>query len=365
MKISKKKKRLLLIAVPLVLLLAIAGSFLFFGGSANAEVGNLQLFKGTVNVVRDSKTVTGATGTPIEVSDNIKVPSGSTVAIILKDNTIIRLEGGSDVRVAELSYQGGKIKDAVFKLTNGRIWSRVHPIQDGSKFQVETPTITAAVRGTSFNTTFKNTISGIYVYHHGVNVTLQQTGAQQTVNHGQLLQMHQDTLKDDFNKGPLTPPENYIDDWIKFNQAQDDELCSQLHDLPDCDEQTNTNNSSSTQEQTTTQTPTAPTNPNPPSAPKVTKITVTCEDNPVTYSGPRQCMAMATYSDSSTKNVTTASGIAWNVQSADPRNQSATKSTINPTTGVYNPTYSRYGDVVGASYSGETGSVSVDTRNLG
>jgi hypothetical protein len=372
MKISKKKKRLLLIVVPLVLLLAIAGSVLFFGGSANAEVGNLQVFKGSANVVRGSNTVVGATGTPIEVSDHIKVPNGSTVAIILKDNTIIRLEGGSDVEVAELSYQGGKIKDAVFKLTNGRLWSRVQTVQNGSKFDVETPTITAAVRGTSFNTTFKNNISGIYVYHHVVNVTLQQTGGQQTVTHGQLLQMHQDTLKDDFNKGPVTPPENYIDDWIKFNQAQDDKLCRELHDLPDCDEATNTNTNNppaTQQEQTPTQTPppTTTTTPKPPPPPPppvtLTQVTVSCAftDYDPPNSNPDPCTAAAKYSDGTTKDVTALTATVWTDSPAAGGFQ------LN---GAYMDYYAAYvtGDhlvTVKATYGGKTGSIVIDTNGLG
>jgi hypothetical protein len=232
-----RRKTIVWVLIPIILLLS--GGVLFAQRMSNNDIGNLQIFKGTAQIVRGGQTLNGQTGTPVDVADHIKAGNGSTVAIVLKDTSIVRLEGGSEVEVTAVTYQDGKLKDANFTLISGRMWSRVQKLPAGSNFDVETPTVTAAVRGTSFNTTFKNQTTGIYVYHHSVNVTLTKTGGQTIVPRTDLLQMHNDSLKTDFGKGPSQAPTNFYDAWIKFNMQQDDQLCQQRHDIPgDCGEPT-------------------------------------------------------------------------------------------------------------------------------
>jgi len=371
-------RKKLIIAGIAVIILAVIGGFFFLSGSANAEVGNLQVFNGSAEIIRGSKHDSGATGTPVELRDRIRVDQGGKVAIILKDNTIIRLEGGSEVEVAELTYQGGKIKDAVFRLTKGRAWSRVQKLQSGSNFEVETPTVTAAVRGTSFNTTFKNQVTGIYVYHHNVSVTLTQAGGRQDVPSGQLLQMGQNTLVQDFAKGPNTPPDSFFDEWIRFNQAQDDMLCQQRHDIPeDCDESSPTNSQNpklNNQNNNTTPTNNSP-YPNTPNNPTNTtttpppvtlnQVVVSCAFTNYNYpnSNPDPCTAKAKYSDGKIVDVTAVA--QWSDSPAVGGFQ------LN---GAHMDYYAQYVSsqedpnhnvTVKATYGGKTGSIIINTTGLG
>lgn len=217
-----------------VLFVVFAVGVFFFITSASASIGTLQVFQGSADVMRGDRKEFGKTGIAIHVSDKIEVSSDGTVAIILKDNSIIRLKAGSKVEVSELTYEDEKLKKAVFKLTVGRLWSRVKPVSQGSTFEVETPTVTAAVRGTSFNITSENKRTGIYVYQHAVDVTLKANNGEQIVKEDLLLRMQEDTLLDDFAKGAKNPPDDFFDEWILFNQQQDDILCQTLHDIPDC-----------------------------------------------------------------------------------------------------------------------------------
>jgi hypothetical protein len=364
MKRIKPKKRLLLVLVPIFIILFAGGLFVVKAQFADDSIGKLQIFKGSAQIINGDQTITGFTGTPIHLKDKIKVADNSTAGVVLNENTIVRLDSGSEAEIEQLTYKNnGKVDEAVIKLDNGRLWSRVKPLEADSHFEVETPTVTAAVRGTSYNTTFKDSTTGIYVYHHLVQVTLSSTGGKQDVKQTQLLQMHQSTLKDDFNKGPDLPPDGFFDDWIKFNQAEDDRLCNMHHDIPgDCGEsvQNLTKPKETTQAPTTDQntqatnttTPTTddstPTTPTPPVT--LSSITITgCTYQAPTFSGSAhyQCHATATYSDGSAADITT-NKAAWSVSNT-------TYGTIVSNTGYYTvgPSGCYYDNTVYANYGGK------------
>jgi hypothetical protein len=335
------------------------GGILFWQMQPAAAIGSLQVFNGSAQIVRTGQPEGGNTGSPIRLKDHIKAADGSKVAIVLKDNTIIRIEGGSEVEVANLTYENGKLKDADIKLISGRMWSRVKPLQQGSNFEVETPTVTAAVRGTSFNTTFKDQISGIYVYQSEVEVALNQNGDKQNVEQTQLLQMHQSTLGNDFNKGTQTPPEEFFDEWILFNQAEDDKLCKQWRDIPGCDTAKRVVQGATT---TTPEPAPAPTPPPPttrsrgttPTSPPIASpatlqsINVSCTFIPptvFTFVPPPQyqCNSNATYSNGQVTNVT--NNTSWSLLNPDPKYGSITQS------GVYTRLNTCIANSVKASYN--------------
>lgn len=215
--------------------LLLLGGVLFWTRIANASIGNLQIFKGDAQVLRNGAVSEGTTGFGVMLHDVLKISPTSRVAIVLKDNTVVRIEEGSEVEVANIAYEGGKIKDAEFRLKAGRLWVRSAPIAQNGSLNIETPTVTASVRGTSFNTTYKQGITGIFVYKHQVSVKLLKNNQEQTVEKGNLLQMRETSLEDDFAKGSFIPPDPFFDEWIKFNEAQDDALCQTIY-VPDCDE---------------------------------------------------------------------------------------------------------------------------------
>jgi hypothetical protein len=213
-------KRLIIFGV--IVTLVIGVGFFYVLRSVSAEVANLNIYNGSVDVVSGGNTKVGLTGTPIHVKDLVKVASGSRVSIILKDGTVIRLEAGSEVQIANLEYDGKIIKNAVFSLTIGRLWSRVKPLSQGANFQVETPTTVATVRGTSFGTDYQNSQSDIYVSSRlvGVNLKSSQIDTKEVIE-DQLFTLRDGFLKDDFDKGPILAPSSFKDDWVMFNERED------------------------------------------------------------------------------------------------------------------------------------------------
>lgn len=207
------------------LALVVGVGVLVWARRANAAVGNLQLYQGSAEIVREGRTIGGKTGTPVRLNDIIKSGPGSITSLVLKDGSAIRLAEGSEAAVAELEYRGEKLGRARFRLTGGRLWSRVAPLDAGARFEVETPTVVAAVQGTSFNTDYREAVSAVYTYRDRVSAALTANrGQTATVASGHLLRVRDAAAGDDFAVGPQLAPPEFFDEWISFNQAEDDAL---------------------------------------------------------------------------------------------------------------------------------------------
>lgn len=241
----------ILVILGVLILISLLG-FFFWVQKTSAEIGNIQVFSGSAQIISSGKTSDAKTGQGVKVKDSIKVSGGSKVSIILKDSSVIRLDENTEVEVGSLGYKGQKIKDASFKLITGRLWSRVAPLESDGNFDVETPTLVASVRGTSFNTTYSPEISGVYVYKQTVGVALRKDLTKtQSVLQDQLLRMQNEKLDEDFSKVPVTPDPSYFDEWIKFNQEEDNKICRDNPEIPGCENET-----FSTPSPTPSQTPT-------------------------------------------------------------------------------------------------------------
>jgi hypothetical protein len=149
-----------------------AGGFFYYTNVARASIGNLNIYDGTVELLRGSDKLAGKTGTGVRNTDILKVGPNSRVSIILKDGSVIRLEADSEVEVTELTYDGDNIQTANFRLISGKMWSKVEPLSTNADWQVETPTAVASVRGTAFNTRYSEASTGVSVYLGKVGVAL-------------------------------------------------------------------------------------------------------------------------------------------------------------------------------------------------
>ncbi len=212
--------------IALGVFIIVALGFLFWWQVSQAGVGNLNIYSGSAEVFRKNKNLSGRTGLPIKVEDVVQVQRDSRVAIVLKDSSVIRLEAGSEVEVGELTYEGKKIKRAAFALKLGRLWSTVDD-SSGANFNVETPSMVASVRGTSYNTDYLNASSRVYVESNAVKVALKSNRASfKAVLAGQLFTIHDGRLQEDFDRGPVPAPPEFFDNWIQFNQEEDRKLLS-------------------------------------------------------------------------------------------------------------------------------------------
>jgi hypothetical protein len=304
-------------------LLLVGGAiFFFYFRTSQAEGGSLNVYSGGAEIIRGEKQLVGKTGEKILAGDILKVPEGARVSVILKDGSVIRLESGSEVHIKQLLYEGKNLKAGEYEVKNGKLWSKVKPLNPGATWEVETPSVVAAVRGTSFNVGYLNKTSRVFVYKNQVGVNLKDGGTQTPVNPSGFFQIRDENLQPDFEAGPAQILPDQIDDWIKFNIQEDNKLDGVNGEaLPKTDTATSTLETSITtptstpattptegtppvQPQPNPSTPaTTPPSQNPPPAKTITALNLTATKTSITKSESSFLKLEATYSDGSKENV--------------------------------------------------------------
>lgn len=194
--------------------------FSFWGERVSARVGTLNIYSGEVSLMRDNAEFAGKTGTEIMRSDTIRVHPASRASIILTSGSSIRLDAGSEIIAREILTQGDplSLKRARFGLLRGRAWSQVEPLSNGASYEIETPTLTASVRGTSFDLSYSGAESRLMVGTGSVLAALLENPTSEVeVKEGFLLAVRDDFKFDDFSSGPREIDDRERDEWLRFN----------------------------------------------------------------------------------------------------------------------------------------------------
>lgn len=94
-------------------------------------------------------------GMDLNEGDEIQTGSGSSVTLEFEDGSLLILRENSDLKLETLESYGRKgVFNTQLKLRRGRSDNRVNPYKKpGSRFEIHTPSATAAVRGTSYRVT--------------------------------------------------------------------------------------------------------------------------------------------------------------------------------------------------------------------
>lgn len=146
-----KKKIFIIGGVLLGLIIIFFAVVLIFGKSISLEepAAALDIQKGSAEV--NGRIV--KTGTNLKQGDIIKTGKDSLAVINFYDKSSSRIDENSEITITKLSTSNeGANTQVGIKVTLGHIWSRVVKLVDKeSKFEVETPTTVATVRGTAFD----------------------------------------------------------------------------------------------------------------------------------------------------------------------------------------------------------------------
>lgn len=112
--------------------------------------------KGQVAFTRAGNTKMIADEQEIAIGDEIKTQSNSTAIIIFPDNDILRMATNTEITLVTLTSSDLESAVVIDQIT-GSTWSHVTPLLDRKRhYQVETPTLVATVRGTTFNVSIEN-----------------------------------------------------------------------------------------------------------------------------------------------------------------------------------------------------------------
>ena len=183
-------------AIVLLVVVVAAGAFLFLprgGGLSIANAATLAVLHGQVDAQKSGGDFTPAfDGDLLTSGDVVRANASGNAVVTFFEGSTLTVESGSQVRVASLvKTSDGGIQVSI-EQSLGRTWASVQKLGSGSKFEIKTPTSTAAVRGTAFETIVE-TVNGVTTTTikttEGEVVVQAVSGGQTTVGAGQQVQV--------------------------------------------------------------------------------------------------------------------------------------------------------------------------------
>lgn len=216
--------------------LVLAAFLIITAGPATAkEFATLGVIEGTVEVRRgEGAYVAGREGQTLQAGDAVRTGFDGRAEIEYFDGSLTRLDGDTTFTLRELASMPDEPDSKLIEAeqAEGRTFERVTEITDSqSRFDVETPTATASVRGTSYVlTVHPDGSTEIWVLpdeEAGTSsvVLILEDGTEVVVSEGQGLRVTASGSID----GPFAlTAEQLEDDFVQFN------LCQDEPDHPDC-----------------------------------------------------------------------------------------------------------------------------------
>ena len=151
-------------AIVLLVVVVAAGAFLFFprgGGLSIANAATLAVLHGQVDAQKSGGDFTPAfDGDLLTSGDVVRANAAGNAVVTFFEGSTLTIESGSQVRVASLVKTGDGGIQVSIEQGLGRTWASIQKLGNGSKFEIKTPTSTAAVRGTAFETVVE-TVNGV------------------------------------------------------------------------------------------------------------------------------------------------------------------------------------------------------------
>jgi hypothetical protein len=138
-------------------IILLAASGFFSTGVALAQTqtvaGVVKKTEGSVEIIRDGKSMPATVGTIVLSGDTLKTAKGANAGVMLKDETRVALGASSQVALDKFAFnaesQEGNLVVNVVKGTFAMI-SGLLVKHNPDSTQIKTPTTTAGVRGTRF-----------------------------------------------------------------------------------------------------------------------------------------------------------------------------------------------------------------------
>lgn len=142
------------------LLVAMAGLLIVYSvftflpqQSSLTSQGTVSVLSGHVSVQDPSSGIwrDAEDGMVVDIGMRVRTGQDSNAMLTFFDGSTIRLEGDSDIQVEQIVRAEGQSTEIILKQWLGRTWSRVAKKADpASKYEIQTPSAYALVRGTLF-----------------------------------------------------------------------------------------------------------------------------------------------------------------------------------------------------------------------
>jgi hypothetical protein len=181
----------------LVLVVAVAAFLFFPRGAANsiANAATLTVLHGDVDAQKAGGEFAPALdGDLLTTGDTVRANASGNAVVTFFEGSTLTVEAGSQVTVVSLGKTGAGAIQVSIEQTLGRTWASVQKLGSDSKFEIKTPTATATVRGTAFETIVE-TVNGVTTTtiktSEGEVVVQAVSGGQTTVGSGQQVEVPQ------------------------------------------------------------------------------------------------------------------------------------------------------------------------------
>jgi uncharacterized membrane protein YgcG len=233
--VANRKLLAVLLALATAGLVLAAFLFITAGPATAREFATLGVIEGTVEVSRGEGAFrAGTEGQTLQAGDTVRTGLDGRAEIEYFDGSLTRLDADTTFTLRELASMpeepGSKLIEA--EQAEGRTFERVTEITDSqSRFDVETPTATASVRGTSYVlTVFPGGGLELWVLPdddpgESSVVLILEDGTEIVVAEGHGIVVNPDGSLD----GPFTLTEEQLqDEFVLFN------LCEDEPNHPDC-----------------------------------------------------------------------------------------------------------------------------------
>ena len=217
---TKRGLELSITAVFVLALLLVGAVLVFSGGSASAhQIATLRLFGGRVVVQHGNGAfVEGGQGTSLRDGDTVRTGPDGRAAIEYFDGSVTRLDYDTTFTLVRLETLDNPATSKVIEASqmDGSSYNRVTELTDAeSRFDVETPTATASVRGTEYALIVDGGSTTIAVMD-GVVAATGDTGSVD-VPAGTMV-----VVGADGTLGPIQviPQQLLASDWLSFNRCE-------------------------------------------------------------------------------------------------------------------------------------------------
>jgi len=111
------------------------------------DVGSVVAVRGDAVIERDAKVIGAKLKDGIQLRDSVETRERSRVKMLFIDDSVLTLGEKARVVIKEFVYQKGSGGKSIFNLLDGKMRSVVGK----SSFEIHTPTLVAAARGTVFD----------------------------------------------------------------------------------------------------------------------------------------------------------------------------------------------------------------------
>jgi len=127
---------------------------------AQSEVGTVAAVVGTLQIGRAGTWQRAAVGAPVVVGDRLRTGPSDMAKVVCRDDSVLDVAPNTEVVLDKQIFDpGARRVETLLRLLKGKVraWVSEYYQQPKARYEVETPTAIAGVRGTEFITVFDPT----------------------------------------------------------------------------------------------------------------------------------------------------------------------------------------------------------------